>query len=661
MGQCPRVDKHVSKTALLAKFHYHPFCEKQTVPIPSQKSDDSDSKATSDDEKPRSTSPLTSPLRVEDQNTPHPVTITLEGIQEQNTTTPYENHVTDAPIEILKELLPGRLNKGKGKELMKNVHKRPTIGEENGQTPRFNARLEHLINLSDSDLEIEESKESNTSKKNMPHLSDNGSSSEKVFQRIIGVSSIRPRSNSLLHCSPRESKAISKKDHDRELRQKIASQITLNRQTRESELKARGIDVITAEERMKEAVEVENIVEKARLEAAEIREKEKAATKTGGAAEDAYDDSDYESEWNEFNDDQDDSDIEEEQSQSEAPDVELSGSEDDDHMENDQVDNSEPHEIELQVQGFGSTSVTLEPETNLNPLEEEDDVHNFQRNPKRSRVVEDDEDDQPEDQTVQIQVPTVLQSAVETSERPDFGIDVNIDLGWSQMFANSNSKEDTPDAADRGLMDTLRKVGAYSLPTQKSGMQDGQPSIAEHQWSPELLRSNFGENVPNTYSRNPGSIVTNPLSYDINAFTQQSDFPDPTPDCHAEFSTAPPRFERTQSLLTDPKSVDGSRVSQTPPQKRERLYQISTDPMDVVESSIPKPSKSRPRKADASEYDNGVSGMFEEQAQESDDEYAGLGGISDEDDEEVQDGELDHLIDNSLVQASESELAAFYA
>jgi mediator of replication checkpoint protein 1 len=52
--------------------------------------------------------------------------------------------------------------------------------------------------------------------------------------------------------------------------------------------------------------------------------------------------------------------------------------------------------------------------------------------------------------------------------------------------------------------------------------------------------------------------------------------------------------------------------------------------------------------------------MVEEQADESEDEYAGLGGASDEDSGE-EDEEVEKMMDHGEVEADERKLAAFYA
>ena len=53
--------------------------------------------------------------------------------------------------------------------------------------------------------------------------------------------------------------------------------------------------------------------------------------------------------------------------------------------------------------------------------------------------------------------------------------------------------------------------------------------------------------------------------------------------------------------------------------------------------------------------------MVEEQAQESEDEYAGLGGASDDESAGEADEDLKKMIEEGDVEVDESKLAAFYA
>lgn len=54
-------------------------------------------------------------------------------------------------------------------------------------------------------------------------------------------------------------------------------------------------------------------------------------------------------------------------------------------------------------------------------------------------------------------------------------------------------------------------------------------------------------------------------------------------------------------------------------------------------------------------------GMVEEQAEESEDEYAGLGGASDDESAGSEDEEMQKMIDESDIKVDERKLAAFYA
>ena len=53
--------------------------------------------------------------------------------------------------------------------------------------------------------------------------------------------------------------------------------------------------------------------------------------------------------------------------------------------------------------------------------------------------------------------------------------------------------------------------------------------------------------------------------------------------------------------------------------------------------------------------------MVEEQAQESEDEYAGIGGASDDESGAENDEEVQKMIDESNIHVDEQELAALHA
>jgi mediator of replication checkpoint protein 1 len=165
--------------------------------------------------------------------------------------------------------------------------------------------------------------------------------------------------------------------------------------------------------------------------------------------------------------------------------------------------------------------------------------------------------------------------------------------------------------------------------------------------------------------------------------SQMSEIPDPTQDVgfglmspiKGRFVSAPP--STVDTVLVNPTE----KVAEPVVQKKGRLqrraavatgsdddeenavngaaqgeFVISANAFDVLKKGAKKSKK-------VEEFDKKKSeakGMVEEQADESEDEYAGLGGASDEDSGE-EDEEVEKMMDHGEVEVDERKLAAFYA
>ena len=172
--------------------------------------------------------------------------------------------------------------------------------------------------------------------------------------------------------------------------------------------------------------------------------------------------------------------------------------------------------------------------------------------------------------------------------------------------------------------------------------------------------------------------------------TQVSEFPDPSQD--SGFQKSSPikrRFAPTQSNLSDipqgPEETLTTETIESPAvRKRGRLrrrvevqvfsdeeentreengdegFEIETNAFDVMRKA------SKMRLAVPENFDRAKSeakAMVEEQAQESEDEYAGLGGASDDGDESEEEAAqlMEMIDDDGKIVVNEREIAAFYA
>ena len=89
----------------------------------------------------------------------------------------------------------------------------------------------------------------------------------------------------------------------------------------------------------------------------------------------------------------------------------------------------------------------------------------------------------------------------------------------------------------------------------------------------------------------------------------------------------------------------------------ENVFQLSTNAFDVLF----KAAKKTDSVDDFDKKKSEAKKMVEEQAEESEDEYAGLGGASDEESDSEIDEEVSKMIDESHVEVNESKLAQLYA
>jgi mediator of replication checkpoint protein 1 len=170
----------------------------------------------------------------------------------------------------------------------------------------------------------------------------------------------------------------------------------------------------------------------------------------------------------------------------------------------------------------------------------------------------------------------------------------------------------------------------------------------------------------------------------INSPTKLSEVPEPTQDAgfekpHFEHSALPDLHSTIETVVL-PSDVSpvaqkrgrlhrrteasatlsqhGDETFQTDTDIRpENVFQLSTNAFDVL-------FKATKKIGSVDDFDKKRSEakrMVEEQAEESEDEYAGLGGASDEESDSEVDEEVAKMIDENHVEVNESKLAQLYA
>ncbi|KAF2207256.1 hypothetical protein CERZMDRAFT_102541 [Cercospora zeae-maydis SCOH1-5] len=479
-----------------------------------------------------------------------------------------------------------------------------------------------------------------------------------------------------------------------QLRLRAKEQARAQQQERIAELKAKGIEVQTSEEREREQEAFENLLEKARLDAVELRKAEKAADKqeNGNISADESEDEDY---------------VDGSGSEDEAPDakrddndmVDDAVEEDEDENEEEDEDEDEEHNDEDEHIVEETADATLDGAKHLvediADRDAEDDQMGLSqtpvigKKPRKLRVVLDDED--MSDDELSRAPPTIAQTPTQTQESDPFAA-FNFDSGHqasslmspTQMF---NATMQTPtQGTQQDSMDVLNylvptssftRPPATSAPPQFTQSNNSQHDRVPSSQLPESQQVNFAwetqaPETPVQKSRKAGSVVRN----ETPGWVPSQDLGLPT---NWQAAPALAREDTLKSLLDqETQSTVQLRVSESPAPapKRARLVRgkrqavqdsEDEDAQDGISKMTTKKDAfkemARKRKETLSaeelaEAEREAKQMMDEQAEESEDEYAGLGG----DDFVAPETEEDReMIDSSLIDVDERQLAAHFA
>ncbi|CAG8894139.1 unnamed protein product [Penicillium nalgiovense] len=423
-------------------------------------------------------------------------------------------------------------------------------------------------------------------------------------------------------------------------------QAAKERRERIEELRAKGVVIETPEERAAMEDDMENLVDKARKEADEIRRLEKAAGKKGNGDDDEEGDDDYE----------------------------LSGSDQEGDAEGDDEDDEENE----RVNGGGDfveheadeddDSADDESEAEAAPSDAENEVPAARRR-RRTRVVSDDEDeDQPQPPSTPVRAPNYVP---QSAERPNFlgmGTSGDTSLGLTQAFASTLDGNGAGTQAESATM-------PFSLP------DPGQPV-------PQLRKEESEVLVPDSqpqdkdfmegYAQSVTRVPESPAPYAFSEFSQ-SQLPDPTQDEGFVFSPFDPakRFRGTPPMSTVDTVLVGQTQSPIADRKRKMLrrgratelpqvdendneddFEISANAFDVMKKDKAVKKNPDPK---YNKQNSKAKEIVDEAAEESEDEYAGLGGNSDESDGEENAIDRIMINDNSGEVVDEKQLAALNA
>ncbi|KAK1469156.1 MRC1-like domain-containing protein [Colletotrichum melonis] len=501
------------------------------------------------------------------------------------------------------------------------------------------------------------------------------------------------------------------------LQQRARQQAKIEREKRLEYLKSKGIVVQTAEEREREMQEVEDIVSRARREAEEIMERERAAAKQEKKEKRKNGELDV---WDDSEDESYDGSEEEAEGGVEVE-LELSGSEDENVDEDEDEDDGSEVEMEgvalfdneADDSGSEHPEAEVEAQEVENDPESEDDMglptRNIRRS-KKSQVISDDEDEDrieatPRPRTATQQSPaapntkspavptSVLRSAKKTFI-PGLPVTGAAGLGLTQIFAGTMddsqaapgtipSQSPMPDfdsLPDSNLMGLTQQHDSMILDSQGGDTQraDTQPDSAEG------VRLHFTQ----SQARGFDSLLRDddPFTQTSMDATQDAGPQDYTP-LKQRFVEPPPSTVDTMVLdrdaevdsvqdsplvrrgtlrrkidvvaaVADDEDVEDSRAS---PEVDE--FGFKTTAFNVMKEAVKKQKQLKK----AEEYNRKKSKakeMVEEQADESEDEYAGLGGADGEDSDDDSDAaSVKEMIDdeNGMTADDERKLAALHA
>jgi mediator of replication checkpoint protein 1 len=472
------------------------------------------------------------------------------------------------------------------------------------------------------------------------------------------------------------------------LGQKARQQALHDREERINEARARGIYIPTAEERERDQAEIVSI-EKAREEAALLAKEERAKAKKDGTAEDnGFDDSEDE----EFEYDAD--------GDSDKSDTDDGGEEIDDELDEEDLFEEENEEAEPSNPFFDNEAEESCDEEL--PLEEvkEVQVPATIESPKRSpsesvflkpalprksrhrKVVSDDEDEEDEQSPQADQTQATLGGDAFGA----FGFNNMEDSlpGLSQAFAGTlnpiDSQASTLDPEQDSLA-CLRQLPPGSVPEFDNALLEQNFEPNSQRVFLESIRTAALPTVDLGLSQLTSQLVAeSPSKAAEIQLTQDVGFAEPRvagapglkpipststigtlllPSQESPILKRRSKLRRKTSIvavLSESEKEDDV-IEEDDPQSEDDANEAPKDALDLIFQNARKQKKVE----DFNKKRSRAKGLVEEHAEESEDEYKGLGGASDDESEGEMNEEDAKMIDEGPVKVDERKLAAFHA
>lgn len=545
--------------------------------------------------------------------------------------------------------------------------------------------------------------------------------SSTSIQRLRTLAQVRASTNS--QKTPASTQTMKQLELD--LWRRAREQAYREKEERLNALRAKGVVIETPEEISKFEDDIENLLEKARMEARDIRKQEKTKNQdpNGDQTLEAGEDDDSEDEEDYYDDDgeDDDGDTEGETEETEDTPMEVDDKVEErraetgitpvqqphNHGEADRTEQDGLHDDAGPQKGIGLQTNTLDnsdgaKETEHNVVDGENrsevalDLLSVPRSPHRrtrraAYVISDDDEDDDDtgradsnDRTKQLPLPN--HSDTEGAAIPlDLGI-LNQDdseLSLSQAFMDTLAEDQPLESAyAEQTSSDLIKVASdadFSAQAARISSPSAMNSPAKSFPTPQGQNGHSPTELPNLHI--PSSVV---MSHDSPAGRSVSKFSmAPTPTQDKGFMYSP--YSRTSSVhgAQSTEQIVGTgteqfRNSSIDVKTNRRLLRRgsklpgSTTSTDVYKETPAKSNvfevlksnakkKNKRTQAHFDKHRSEAKDIVDEVAEESDDEYAGLGGRSDdsEGEEDEEDRKMINDDDNAIVD--EAELAALNA
>ncbi|WEW60179.1 hypothetical protein PRK78_005664 [Emydomyces testavorans] len=526
---------------------------------------------------------------------------------------------------------------------MGNFAKRTTIPRTARQIQVQLSRqavAENQKNDSDSDLEIVTSPGKARKLAVFENFSSKSSASSDTLRKLKLLARIT---------SPKKNRTLTRAEHEAWLLRQARVQAAKEREEKIAALRAKGVIIQTAEEKARMEDDVEDLMEKAREEGEAIARKEKAAKKKGNGGEDALDVDDSE-EDGEYEEDGADEEDDESDDNEELVDEEELGEED--ISDRNEIDGG----TDVGDQGLidNQAHEANDSEGDISEISDHGKPTEIplQRRRKPKLVVSDDEDD--EQPTAIVQTPMKPHIPGLEQQRTPL-------IGLSQAFAmtlgddQENDEEEDSLAVLRKMPEFDTQVGDLLEPVAQAIVRDSQ---GQDSGTLDLLAD---------FTQPDAGIVESPAARTMSEFSQ---IPEPSQDVGFVMSPFDQRrrflTQRTSSIDTVSIHGDDSPVAKGGGKRlmRGAMYHAS----DGDDSLLVKPSAFDVMRKAASKREtpfdkkkSKAKDVVDEAAEESEDEFAGLGGASDDDSGEDDELDLTMINDNSAEVVDEQELAALNA